>query len=758
MVKEIILSVEEAKHRDAGRSIARINSEDMKKVNIVSGDIIEIKGEKIACAVVWPGYPEDAGNNIIRIDGDIRSNAGVAINDKVKVKKIEAKKAKKITLAPSQAVRIIKGSEYLGKVLEGRPIVNGQIVRVEMLGSPITFTVTSTKPEGILIVTKDTEIVLKEKPIEAVGTLVTYEDIGGLKREIGLVREMIEIPLRHPELFQEIGIDPPKGVLLYGPPGTGKTLLAKAVANECEANFFSIKGPEIMARYYGESEERLREVFDEARANAPAIIFIDEIDSIAPKRAEMTGERQLERRVVSQLLSLMDGLEARGEIIVIAATNQPDILDEALRRGGRFDREIEIGIPDKEGRQEVLQVHTRGMPLAKDISLSELADITHGFVGADMASLCKEAGMHSLRKIMPKIDIGKSIPADVISKLEITKKDFYEALKIVEPSALREVFIEVPDVKWLDIGGLQEAKQELKETVEWPLKFPFLFEFANTKPAKGMLLHGPAGTGKTLLGKAVANESGVNFISVKGPELISKYVGESEKRLRDIFRKAKQASPCILFFDELDAVAPKRGSVTGDSGVSERFISQFLTEMDGIEELKDVLVLGATNRQDLIDPALLRPGRFDRLIEVPLPDEKTRLEIFNIHTKGKPIDANVNFKELAKKTKDYSGAEVEAICTTAAKFAIREFIEKKKEEAVKKDVKKFKIESKHFKEGFEDIKKREEKEVEQRKVKTVKEGQKLMAKMTKGDMKRAGVKPGDIIEAEVSEDKEKRTL
>ncbi len=758
MAKEMILSVEEAEHRDAGRSIARIDRENMQELDLVSGDIVEIKGKKVACAIVWPGYPADSKKKIIRIDGDTRSNAGVGINDKAVIAKTEASLAKKITIAPTRPIRIIKGSEYLQKVLKGRPIITDERVRVEMLGGPVTFIVINTKPSGPVIVGEETVVVLKEKAVEeAEKVQITYEDIGGLEKEIRLVREMIELPLRHPELFQEIGVEPPKGVLLYGPPGTGKTLLAKAVANESEANFFSIKGPEIVAKYYGESEERLREIFAEAEAAAPAIIFIDEIDSIAPKRGEMSGEKQVERRIVSQLLSLMDGLQARGEIIVIAATNQPDILDEALRRGGRFDREIEIGVPDKKGRKEMLQIHTRGMPLANDVDLDYFASITHGFVGADIASLCKEAGMHALRKIMPEIDINKKIPQRVIDNLKISKEDFYEAMKSIEPSAMREVFIEIPKVKWSDIGGSEEAKRELIEAVEWPLKYPALFEYAHIRNRRGILLEGPPGTGKTLLAKAVANESGINFISIKGPELISKYVGESEKRLRDIFRKSKQASPCILFFDELDAIAPMRGSRGGDGGVAERFISQLLTEMDGVETLRDVLVLGATNRKDLIDVALLRPGRFDKIISIPLPDEKTREEIFNIHSKGKPLAKNVNLISFAKKTKGFSGADIQAICEEAAKLAIREFVKKRKESEVEKEVKEFKIEPKHFEKAFEEVKSKKEKE-EKREVRVVREGQKILAKMSKEDMRKAGVRVGDAIEAEVSEEIDKKGI
>ncbi|MCG2718522.1 MAG: CDC48 family AAA ATPase, partial [Nanoarchaeota archaeon] len=632
---------------------------------------------------------------------------------------------------------------------KGRPVIEKQKIRVEMLGDPITFTITSTSPSGTVMVTDETSIVLKEKPVgEETGTGTTYEDIGGLRKETAVIREMIELPLRHPELFQEIGIDPPKGILMHGPPGTGKTLLAKAVANESEASFFSIKGPEIITKYYGDSEANLREIFEQAEAEAPSIIFIDEIDSIAPKRGEMSGERQIERRVVSQLLTLLDGIKARGQVIVIAATNQPDILDEALRRGGRFDREIEIGVPDKEGRKEVLQIHTRGMPLEKkDETIDYLASKTHGFVGADLAALCKEAGMHALREIALKIDIDDDIPKDVLSNLKVTKANFDEAWKSIEPSAMREVCIDIPDVKWSDIGGLDDAKQELIETVEWPLKYPLLYDYAHTKTSKGILLTGPPGTGKTLLAKAVANESETNFISIKGPELVSKYVGESEKRLREIFKKAKQAAPTILFFDEMDSIAPKRGSRSGDSGTSERIISQLLTEMDGVEDLKDVLVLAATNRKDMMDTALLRPGRFDRIIEIGLPDKKTRQEILKIHCRGKPL-ANVDMAKLVEKTKGYSGADISALCMVASNLAIREFIQKTK--SVQNDFKKFKITSKHFEKALTIVKKK--REGKKQIVKIIADGQKLIAKMTEEDMKKAGVKQGDVVEAEIAKD------
>jgi len=696
MPEEMILQIAEARHRDAGRSIARIDVGEMRKLGLVSGDIIEIEGKKTASAIVWPGYPEDSGKGLILVDGDIRSNAQAGIEDKVKVKKIEAKDAKKLVLAPTQPVRIVGGEQYLRRIMEGRPINKGQRVRVEMLGSPITLIVTATQPSGTIIATKSTDFVLLEKTAEERAAIVTYEDIGGLGRELSLVREMIELPLRHPELFQRLGISPPKGVLLHGPPGTGKTLIAKAVANETDANFILVSGPEIMAKYYGESEKRIREIFEEGEAKAPSIIFIDELDAIASKRSDLSGNQQVERRVVAQLLALMDGLKSRGEVIVIGATNQPDLLDSALRRGGRFDREIEIGIPDRNGRLEILHVHTRGMPLAEDVDLESLADITYGFVGADLASLSKEAAMHALRKILPEINIDAEIPAEVLDALEVKKEDFHEGLKNVEPSAMREVFIEVPKVKWSDIGGLEGPKEELLEAVEWPLKYPEAFDAFHTKPPKGLLLYGPPGSGKTLLAKAVATESQANFISIKGPELLSKFVGESERAVREMFRKAKQSAPTIIFFDEFDSVAPSRGA-SFDTHVTERVVSQILTELDGIEELKEVVVIAATNRMDLIDKALLRPGRIDRLIYISAPGEKEREEIFKIHLRGKPLADDVDISELAKQTEGYSGADIEAICREAAMLALREFIKPGMvKEELKKAMKGRKIYKKHF--------------------------------------------------------------
>ncbi len=705
---ETTLRVAEAYYRDVGRGIARVDPEVMAKLGLQSGDVIEIIGKSSVPAIVWPGYPEDRGKGIIRIDGSLRNNAGVGIDDKVRIRKVEAKPAEKVTLAPTEPVRLMGGEAYLLRLLEGRPITRGQKIRVELFGHTLTFVVTATKPAGVVIVSRDTTIELKEKPVEGVERAVpnvTYEDIGGLKRELRLVREMIELPLKHPELFQRLGIDPPKGVLLYGPPGTGKTLIAKAVANEVNAHFISISGPEIMSKYYGESEQRLREIFEEAKENAPSIIFIDEIDSIAPKREEVTGE--VERRVVAQLLALMDGLEARGDVIVIAATNRPDAIDPALRRPGRFDREIEIGVPDREGRKEILEIHTRGMPLAEDVDLDELAELTVGFVGADLEALCKEAAMHALRTRMEKGDIdieAEEIPEEVLENLKVTREDFLEALKNIEPSAMREVLVEVPNIRWDDIGGLKHAKQELMEAVEWPLKYPEVFNAVNIKPPKGILLYGPPGTGKTLLAKAVANESNANFISVKGPELLSKWVGESEKHVREMFRKARQVAPCVLFFDEIDSLAPRRGSGS-DSHVTERVVSQLLTELDGMEELKDVVVIAATNRPDMIDPALLRPGRIERHIYIPPPDKEARKEIFRIHLRGKPLADDVSIDELAEKTEGYTGADIEAVCREAGMLAIREAIKPgmTKEEA-REVAKKLKITKEHFEKALEKVK------------------------------------------------------
>ena len=709
------LRVAEAPPGDVGRSLARIDPEAMEKLGLNIGDIILIEGKKVTAARVWPSHPEDYGKGIIRIDGFIRKNAGVAIDDIVRVRKARYKPASKVVLAPTEPLRLIGGEEYLKELLLERPLTRGDKIPIEVLGRRIELVVTSIQPVAdAVVVVQDTDIEISEKPVTEERKIprVTYEDIGGLKDAIQKIREMVELPLRHPELFQRLGIEPPKGVLLYGPPGTGKTLLAKAVANESNAHFISISGPEIMSKYYGESEKRLREIFEEAEKNAPSIIFIDEIDSIAPNRNEVTGE--VERRVVAQLLALMDGLESRGKVIVIAATNRPNALDPALRRPGRFDREIEIGVPDKNGRKEILQIHTRSMPLAKDVDLDKLAEITHGFVGADLAALAKEAAMRALRRIMKEHNLfeEEELPKEVLDKLEVTMDDFLEALKDITPSALREVVVQVPNVKWEDIGGLEEVKEELKMAVEWPLKYPELFKAAGARQPKGILLYGPPGTGKTLLAKAVANESEANFISVKGPEIMSKWVGESEKAIREIFRKARQAAPAVVFFDEIDAIAPIRGRGF-DSGVTERVISQLLTEIDGLEELRKVVVIAATNRPDLVDPALLRPGRFDRLIYVPPPDYKARVEIFKIHTRDKPLAKDVDLEELAKRTEGYTGADIASLVNTAALIALREHVEKYKDpkEAIKHKGE-LKITMKHFEKAFEKVKPPDTKEME----------------------------------------------
>jgi len=706
MNERIMLRVAEAHHRDAGRDIARIDRDIMEQMDILSGDIILVVGKEKACAIVSPGYPEDEGTEIIRIDGNIRANARVGIDDKIYIQKASPQIAKRVVFAPTQKIRhFVGGQEYLLRLLEGRPLIKGQHLRVDTVSNPLSFIVVSTQPPGPVIISRTTSIVVKEEVIEELEvrpTHLTYEDIGGLRREIGLIREMIELPLRHPELFEKLGIEPPKGVLLHGPPGTGKTMIAKAVANETEANFVSISGPEIMSKFYGESEKHIREIFEEAEKNAPTIIFIDEIDSIAPKREEVTGE--VERRVVAQLLSLMDGLKTRGQVIVIAATNRPNAIDAALRRGGRFDREIEIGIPDRLGRFDVLQIHTRGMPLAEDMSeetgLREIADMTHGFVGADLSSLCKEAAMHAIRSILPDINIDADIPQEIMEKIVITREDFQNALQNIEPSALREVFIELPAVRWTEIGGLESVKQELIEAVEWPLKYPEAFIAINTRPPKGVLLFGPPGTGKTMLAKAIATESEANFISIKGPELLSKYVGESEKAIRETFRKARQAAPTIIFFDEIDSMVPTRGTAF-DSGVTERIVSQILTEIDGLEELKNVVVVAATNRPDMVDPALLRPGRLERFIYIRPPDLNERELIFNIHLKGKPLASDINVKELAKRADGYVGADIEAICHEAAIIALRDWIKPGMDrETVKKEVLNVRIQKEHFEKAF----------------------------------------------------------
>jgi len=679
-LSEVQLRVGDARQRDVGRGIARVDQKTMQKLGITAGDVVEIAGKRTTSAIAWPAYSEDQNRDMIRIDGFTRKNAGVAINEYVVVRPAKVKTALSITLAPVD-MRLNVDEDFTNFVknrLMERTLVEGDTTLVMMLGHAIPFTVTKTRPHGIVKVTSETKLTILNEPAPEGKGLprTTYEDIGGLHEEIQRVREMVELPLRHPELFQRLGIEPPKGVLLHGPPGCGKTLLARAVANESEANFFSINGPEIMSKFYGESEARLREIFQQAQQNAPSIIFIDELDAIAPKREEVTGE--VERRVVAQLLALMDGLSGRGNVIVIGATNRPGALDPALRRPGRFDREIEIGVPDKQGRYEILQIHTRGMPLAEDVDLKKLSEMTHGYTGADLAALCRETAMKALRRYLPQINLEEErIPPSVLEKMEVKMEDFMNAYKEVTPTAMREVYIEVPTVHWEDIGGLEEVKRELKEAVEWPMKNPEMFQRLGIKPPKGILLYGPPGCGKTLLARAVATESEANFITIKGPEVFSKWVGESEKAIREVFRKARMAAPSVIFFDEIDSLVPRRGLGFADSGVSERVISQLLTEMDGIVALEDIVVIAATNRPDIVDPAVLRPGRFDRLIYVPEPDEKSRLQIFKIYTKNMPLAKDVNISELVAMTKNYSGADIEALCREAAMQALRRDINAK---------------------------------------------------------------------------------
>ena len=714
------LKVAEAEQRDVGRKIARVDPDIAEALNIVSGDALELSsiGRKTT-VLSWPAKENDRGKGLIRMDGFIRNRLDVGINDLVEIKVVESKIAKDITFAPTEPLRIMGAEEYLTEYLNGTLMTKGDTVPISVMGRRIDLVVIATHPSGPVIINDTTEIVVSEESSKAVqisqeGTAasITYEDIGGLGDAVARVREMIELPLRHPELFKRLGVEAPKGVLLHGPPGTGKTLLAKAVANETNSNFFTIGGPEIMSKYHGESEERLRNVFQEAEKNAPSIIFIDEIDSIAPKREEVSGE--VERRIVAQLLSLMDGMKSRGKVVVIAATNRVDAIDPALRRPGRFDREIEIGVPNRDGRLEVLQIHTRGMPLDKDVDLQKLADISHGFVGADLQALAKEAAIRALRRVLPDINLSsESIPIDTLRKIIVRMQDFMDVIKETEPSAMREVFVEVPDIKWEDIGGLSTIKQELQEAVEWPLKYLGIFTYADATPPKGILLYGPPGTGKTLMAKAAANESEANFISIKGPELLSKWVGESEKGVREIFRKARQAAPCIIFFDELDAIAPARGGDHGDSHVTERVISQFLTEMDGLEILTNVVVIGATNRPDIIDPALLRPGRFDRILYVPPPDRESRIQIIKIHTKKKPLAEDFNIEDLADKTDGYTGADIASLSSAAVMLALREHITKYPDsKEAEKQAKDLKINMKHFDNAMKKIRPLSKQEVD----------------------------------------------
>jgi len=723
---EIILRVEEISKSSAGRSICRIDPDSMKELDVSAGDIVEIIGKKSSPAIVFPSS-RDQGQNLIRIDGLMRLNCGVSVGEYVKIRKTKPDAARFIKLSYTQKdVQITSNVRTLASAMQGKPMKSGDIIAVvkqnvarkkESLNAPleefqkimggilqapsvslgeVRFLVKKTIPDGIVQVTKNTEIeISKEVSTSPSGNIITYDDIGGLSDALQKVREMIELPLKHPELFQRVNIDPPKGVLLYGAPGTGKTLMARAVSQEANAYFITLNGPEVMSKFYGESEQNLRKLFEDAEKNAPSIIFIDEIDSIAPKREQVTGE--VERRVVAQLLSLLDGLKGRGKVIVIGATNRVNSLDPALRRPGRFDREIELGVPDKEGRKEIFQIHTRGMPVTDDVNLEEYANITHGFVGADIMAVCREAAMASLRTILPEIDLDKPIPLEILDKLIVTDEHFMKAIRMVEPSAMREVMIEIPDIKWEDIGGLESIREELQETIEWPVKYPHIYKNAGIRQVNGVLLFGPPGCGKTLLAKAVANETEINFISVKGPEIFSKWVGESEKAVRELFRKARLASPCILYFDEMDAIASSRANFSGGTQVSSQVVNQILVEMDGLEDRKGIIVIASTNRLDLLDKALLRPGRFDRIIYTPAPDEKSRLNILKVHTKNMHLsdEARDFLPKLAQITEYYSGADLDNLCRESGMQAIREFFQKHPEDAKKLDYL-IQVEKSHF--------------------------------------------------------------
>ena len=675
-MEKIILKINEIPQQHVGKCRAIIDPKIIEDQNWNIGQTLELTHNKKTYVKLWPATPQEYGAGLIKIDGTTRQNIGAGIDDKISIKSVEVVKAEQITLSPTEKITTDGLQEYMIDNYLNHVFSNGDSISLNtQMGSRVQFVVTNTKPSKPVIVTEKTFFKLGSltKSVDVSVPRITYDELGGLKTEVQKIREMVELPMRHPELFDKIGVEAPKGVLLYGPPGTGKTLLAKAVAGETNAHFISISGPEIMGKHYGESEERIREIFTQAEENSPSIIFIDEIDSIAPKRDEVSGE--LEKRIVSQLLTLMDGMKSRGKVIVIAATNRPDSIDPALRRPGRFDREIEIGIPDDEGRFDILSIHTRGMPIDEKVNLKQISKTTHGFVGADLEVLSKEAAMRSLRRILPEIDLDEDIiSSEILQKIQITSDDFREALKEVKPSALREVQVQIPDVNWDDVGGLDELKDELREAIEWPIKHKEAFDYVDIETPKGILLHGPPGTGKTLIAKALAKTTESNFISIKGPELLSKWVGESEKGVREIFRKARQAAPCIIFLDEVDALVPRRGSGSSDSHVTENIVSQILTEIDGLEELHNVLIIGATNRLDIVDEAVLRPGRFDRIIEVTNPDSKGRKHIFEIHTKKKPLENNVNIAKLIEITDGFSGAEMAAISNRAALVALKRYV------------------------------------------------------------------------------------
>ena len=707
------LKVTEGLGKDVGRALARMDPADIRALGVEIGDIVEIVGKRRTTCKVMPAYKDDRGGARVQMDGISRGNAEVALDDMVLVHKVPVQPAQQIVLSATTAGFSDRDLQYIGTRLDGLPVLEGDRIRGTLFGSrSMDFLVQETTPKGAVLIAPTTLLTVASARTEVRTQAVerptfSYEDVGGLRREVQRVREIIELPLRYPEVFTRLGIDAPKGILLYGPPGCGKTLIARAVAHETNVRFFSISGPEIMQKFYGESEGYLRKLFDEATKQAPSIIFIDEIDSIAPKREDLGGEHQVERRVVAQLLSLMDGLKARGQVIVIAATNLPNALDPALRRPGRFDREIVIPIPDRHGRLEILEIHSRGMPLAKDVDLPRLADITHGFVGADLEALCREAAMICVRRILPEIDFAQAaLPYESLQKLELCKEDFLAALREVDPSALREVFVEVPTTTWEDVGGLDQPKRLLREVLEWPLQYGDLFNAAGVRPLKGILLSGPPGCGKTLLAQAAASATQVNFISVKGPALLSKYIGESERAVREVFRKAKQAAPCLVFFDEIDALVPRRGSGASDAGVSERVVGQFLAELDGVEKLTGVLVLAATNRPDMVDPALLRPGRFDVVVEVALPDEATRFAILQVQVRGKPVAKEVRLETIAATTEGLTGADLGAICQHAALNAIRERIEQAKGDGTEPaDASPLLIETRHFEAALNDSRK-----------------------------------------------------